>query len=225
MGKSLVINSLENQLPEFANPVVHVVYPLMDAAGLVRYIGGSIAGRDRITADSTIEAVIVQIESALKEATEADRQTVVVIDEAHLLEECGLLEPVRLLLNLAAGKGTGESAITLILCGQPTLMAQVNRNVSLDERIAVRCILNRFSIDETNAYISHRLRVAGGQTDDLFASSAIEQIYSYSDGVPRRINRLCDLALMVGYAQECKLIDGDLIQDVQQELSTPAVVQ
>jgi general secretion pathway protein A len=78
--------------------------------------------------------------------------------------------------------------------------------------------LNRFSIEETNSYIGHRMRSVGGNVEAIFENDALDAIHSLCEGVPRRINSLCDLALMVGYAQEQNSIKLDMIENVHREL-------
>ena len=132
-----------------------------------------------------------------------------------------MLEPLRLLLNVAAAESMGEAAWTLVLVGQPTLLSHVERYQPLDERLGVKCMLNRFSLEETIAYIQHRLRCVGGDAEDIFDYASLERIHMLTQGIPRRINRLCDLALMVGYAEDRRLLDVDVIDNVHGDLASP----
>jgi general secretion pathway protein A len=224
MGKSLLIHHLQSQMEEWATPFIEISYPVMEANQLLRYIARQLTGDgdNNLAADSGV--AIQAISTKLRSNAETGRQTVLIVDEAHVLEQLGLLEPLRMLLNLAVNIGQGESALTLVLCGQPTLLAHVQRNAPLDERVAVRCVLNRFGLDETMAYIGHRIRTAGGVVETIFESSALEHVFHLTQGVPRRINRLCDLALMVGFAEEAHIIGYELIDNVQNELATPTLV-
>jgi general secretion pathway protein A len=224
MGKSLLIQHLQSQVEEWATPFIEVAYPIMQPDQLLSYIARQLTGTTDAAESSDARSAIESIQAQLKLNAEQNRQVVLVVDEAHVLEQIGLLEPLRMLLNLAVQVGQGESALTLVLCGQPTLLAHVQRNNPLDERIAVRCVLNRFGLDETMAYIGHRVRTAGGNAEDIFEIQALEHIHHLTQGVPRRINRLCDLALMVGFAEETSHISYDLIDNVQNELTTPSLV-
>lgn len=221
MGKTLLIQSLKDQLPDFIAPMASLVFPAMEPSQFLRSIALRLAQETNLSLINDTASAIATIEHALREYAKSNRHVVLAIDEAHLLELYGLIEPLRLLLNIGAEIGPGESALTLLLIGQATLLPNIQRNVSLDERIAVRCVLNRLNIDEMVGYIGHRIRAAGGQLEQIFENNALELIYSLTQGVPRRINRLCDLALMVGYAQEADRIDARLIDEVHSELSTP----
>ena len=228
MGKSLLIDALQRQLPDAHRPFCHLVFPAMNGPQMVRYLV------DRLAASEQAEAAVaageprdmasdlVALERMLRDNLKKGQHAVVVVDEAHLLEQYDLLEPLRLLLNLAAAGSGGESAWTLVLVGQPTLLSHVERYHALDERLGVKCMLNRFLPEETTAYIQHRLRSAGADAEDIFEFDALERIHSLTQGIPRRINRLCDLALMVGYAEDRTRLSVDVIDNVHSDLATTA---
>lgn len=223
MGKSLLIHSLRQQLGEQDVAIAHLVYPVLEPEQLIR----TIATRLGCTTDAQacdMGLALEAIEKTLQERLSNQQQSVLVIDEAHLLEQHGLLEPLRLLLNIASGCEEAESALTIIFCGQATLLPHLQRNPALEERLAVRCVMPRFSLDETIAYIGHRIRAGGGQVESIFETPSLEMVYSLTQGIPRRINRLCDLALMIGYAQEARKIDTVLLENVHHELAVPSLV-
>jgi type II secretory pathway predicted ATPase ExeA len=145
---------------------------------------------------------------------------VIVVDEAQLLEDGGLLEPLRLLLNLTPD---GRPGFTLLLVGQPSVLAMVARHGALDERLDMKAFLPALTADETEAYVAHRLDAAGA-TREIFTADALTTVHPLTGGVPRRINRLCDLALLVGYANGAHEIDDSDLHAVQDELvvMTPA---
>ncbi len=76
----------------------------------------------------------------------------------------------------------------------------------------------------TSAYVQHRLRESGANADRIFESAALERIHLLTQGIPRRINRLCDLALMVGFAEDRSVITSELIDNVHSDLAAPANV-
>ncbi len=158
----------------------------------------------------------------LLENIERGSHPTVVVDESQLLETYGLLEPLRLLLNVAAERSSGEAAWTLIMVGQEMTLAHIERYRSLDERLAVKCMVGRMRPEETIGYIQHRLRAAHGDAQKIFDSEALEAIECLSQGLPRRINRLCDLALMIGFAEEMPQITADVIDSVHADLAVVA---
>ncbi len=232
MGKSLLVDALQRQLNETSQPISHVVFPAMNAAQMIRYLVAQVGATASAT-DSEAQATqsqghdmaadVLAFEQFLRRNLERQRHAVIVVDEAHLLEQYGLLEPLRLLLNLAAAESGGEAAWTLVLVGLPVLLAHVERYHALDERMGVKCMLNRLLPDETTAYIQHRLRSVGADTEDVFDYPALERIHALTQGIPRRINRLCDLALMVGYADDRKIINAEVIDNVHGDLAPAGV--
>jgi general secretion pathway protein A len=138
----------------------------------------------------------------------------IVIDEAHLLCGTDTMETLRLLLNY-------EPAWTVVLAGQPALLPALQRMPELEERLGVKCLLRRFNADETAAYISHRLRAAGAaDVHAIFEPPALEAIHQRADGVPRKINRLADMALLTGFAEERPTVEADSIQAIADELES-----
>ncbi len=231
MGKTLLIDALQRQLSDKFRPIQHVVFPAMNSGQLVRYLVDQVGTDSKPTTaehehstNRGMASDIIAFERFLRDNLAKERHAVIVVDEAHLLEQHELLEPLRLLLNLAAIDSGGESAWTLVLVGQPTLLSHAERYHALDERLGVKCMLNRFLPEETTAYIQHRLRVVGADAEDVFDYAALERIHMLTQGIPRRINRLCDLALMVGYAEDRTLINSEVIDNVHSDLASPSIV-
>ena len=147
---------------------------------------------------------------------EADNQHVcIVVDECHGLPHESF-ETLRLLLNLAEPLG---AHLTLLLAGQPSVRKALQVQPQFEERLAVQLNLAKLDADETVAYIQHRMRAAGA-IQEIFTPDAFEAIYHASQGVPGRINRLCDMALLVGFGEDCSTIDGRQIQAVDRGLFT-----
>lgn len=219
LGKSMILESCLAQLPESFNPVARVVYPAMASEQLLQHIVRQLApNEDRALPD--LARTIERLDQILRANLAEDAHAIIAIDEAHLLSQYGSMETLRLLLNLASDACVYESPLTLILCGSPSIISQLAKNPSLEDRCAVRCVLERFSLDDTTAYIQHRLRQAGAAREDIFSADAISTVQLLAMGVPRRINRLCDLALMVGFAQDLQQIDAVTIESADAELSS-----
>ena len=220
VGKTMLLDKAFSQLPEFAAPTVRIVYPAMPPDQMLRYIARQIAPHEGAEPLGDIGQSIESIERILRHNVGDNQHAVIAIDEAHLLAGFGSLEPLRLLLNLATELTETESAMTIVLSGSSTLLSHLARQPSLEDRIAVRCVLERFSNEETTAYIRHRLRSVGWNKTMMFDDEAMELIQELTLGVPRRINRLCDLALMVGYAQDKTQIDAFTIETANAELTS-----
>jgi len=220
LGKTMLLDSVLSQLPEFVAPTVRVVYPAMPPDQLLRYIARQVAPHEGSDTFGGIGQSIETIERILRRNVSDEQHAVIAIDEAHLLESFGSLEPLRLLLNLATELAESEAAMTLVLSGSPLLLSHLARHSALEDRIAVRCVLERFGRDETVAYIRHRLIAAGLSKPLMFDDEALGTVQELTLGAPRRINRLCDLALMIAYAQDKSRIDSATIETANTELTS-----
>jgi general secretion pathway protein A len=97
-----------------------------------------------------------------------------------------------------------------MLFGQPELADKVANLKQLEQRIAIKCHLDRFDRSEMEKYVVHRLSVAG-RKDPVFGDDACDAIHGYSDGIPRRINHVCDLALLTGFGRKADGIDRGIV--------------
>ncbi len=122
---------------------------------------------------------------------------VLLIDEAQDLDS-ELLEQVRLLSNLETDQ---RKLLQIVLIGQPELRTLLDRKElrQLRQRITVRYHIAPLSRSETDAYIQHRLHVAGANSRPSFQRGAIRKIHRYAGGIPRLINAVCDKTLLCGY--------------------------
>jgi len=217
MGKTLLLDTLVEQLSDNDAPVVRIVFPHLSGEQLLGYIADELTGESG-AADEPSRITLRRLSTFLKKNIEDGKHAVIVVDEAQVLTANDQLETLRLLLNLQHDRNRAESAMTLVLAGHTTLLTQIERYRALDDRLSAKCILNRFTSEQTDDYIAHRLRVVGGDAEEIFSSEALELLHLRSNGIPRRINRLADLALMVGYAEDIRKIDAYHIENVHQEL-------
>lgn len=216
VGKTLLIETLRQQLGETYQPFVRVVFPQMNDRDLLVYLAEQFGAPSADPPRYTIEESLRRLEYILADNVARKRHAIVVVDEAHLLEDSGLLEPLRLLLNLGA---IGAPPFTLLLVGQPTLGPMVQRHGGFDERVDIKVLLPALSVAETADYVTHRLEAAGA-TREIFAADALKTAHQLTGGIPRRINRLCDLALLVGFANSQHTIDAESLHAIHGELVT-----
>jgi len=146
----------------------------------------------------------------------AGRNTVLLIDEAQNLSH-GVLEQIRMLSNLETER---EKLIQIVLIGQPELRDLLLLPVlrQLNERITVRYHLESLDLNQVKAYIEHRLAVGGGRGRIIFTPFAYRLIHSYSRGVPRRINAICDRCLLIAYTRDGFTIDGKTVKDAIKDM-------
>jgi len=139
----------------------------------------------------------------------AGKSAVLLIDEAQNLSH-SVLEQIRMLSNLETET---EKLIQIILIGQPelnnTLMLPALRQ--LNERITVRYDLKPLSSPEVREYIQHRLKVAQGPGSLKFTNGAYNLVYNFTEGIPRRINALCDRSLLIAYTKNVSKINRGIV--------------
>jgi general secretion pathway protein A len=143
---------------------------------------------------------------------QAAHQSIVFVDAANDLPESDLESLLRALRVVG-----NKLPLTSILVGSPEMLIRTRR---LDERGVPpisRCVLSSMAPSDTSLYIRHRMLKAGGDPT-IFSEPAIELIHDISGGLPRRINRLCDLCLLVGYAKNCDPITPSLVWVAQGEI-------
>ena len=213
-GKTLLSHLVEEQLDARFSPFVRLVFPQMSSRDLLAYLADELGAPPADSPRHTVEESVRRLERFLAQNAELDRHAVIVVDEAHLLEDCGSLETLRLLLNF---ERHAKPTLTLLLVGQMNLVSAVGRLPSLAERIAVRSLLRALSAEETAEYVRHRLNAAGA-TREIFSAGALEAIHYLGHGIPRQINRLADLALLVGFADRLPQLTAEQIEAVSEEL-------
>ncbi|MBI4335336.1 MAG: AAA family ATPase [Candidatus Omnitrophica bacterium] len=141
---------------------------------------------------------------------------VLIIDEAQNLRTT-ILEQIRLLSNLETEK---EKLIQIVLVGQPQLRDKLNSPglAQLRQRIGIRYHIAPLDRKEIGGYIEHRLKVAGSDGGIRFSDEAIDEIYRFSEGIPRLINMICDRALLFGFVLETRCISPDIVRRAVDEV-------
>ena len=166
--------------------------------------------KTELLADSMLE----KLNNILLDNTREGKQNIVIIDEAHTIEDGRIFEQLRLILNFQL---EDRFLLTLLILGQPELRDKVDASKPLDQRVAVRCHLDALKEDEVGNYINHRLKVAGREDpagNQVFSSEAVKAIFQHTGGIPRRINTLGDLVLMEGFAKKAQKIEKDAVNSV-----------
>lgn len=216
IGKTMLVQQMRRQLSEAFRPFVHVVFPQMPADQLLSFLAGELGAVSGQEVGLGVDASVRAIERHLAENARQGQHAVVAIDEAHLLQDPQTLEAIRLLLNFEVD---GRAAMTLLLVAQAALLPVLDRQPALEQRIDVKCLLRLLDLDETVSYVNHRLAAAGARRA-IFEDDALEALFQLTHGAPRQINRLCDLALLIGFAEELPAIGAAQIESVCDELVT-----
>jgi type II secretory pathway predicted ATPase ExeA len=211
-GKSTLCRVILDLLQEDAQ-TVYVINPSLSGRELIATILDDL-GVAR-PGDASKKTLIDQLNTYLL-ARAAAQPVVIIIDDAQTMSS-ETLEDMRLLSNLETDK---EKLLQVLLVGQPELLAQIEQPAmrQLRQRIAVNCGLDFLKIDEVGRYIERRLFIAGNHTQARFTPRLVKQIHKKSNGVPRLINKICDLALTAAYAADTCVVDVAHLRIAKEEI-------
>ena len=212
-GKSTLARRLLETLPHetFEASLFIVVHDELPPGWLL----GRIASALGVAQPSTDRLVLLsQLFARLEEIHASGRKAVVLIDEAQMLRTRALMEELRGLLNLEL---PGTKLLTVVLFGLADLEEQVKLDPPLAQRVALKIRLGPLSVEATEAYVKHRLRVSGARRMP-FSIEAVRALHRYTAGTPRLINTLCDNALYEASAAGQQLATAALVARCAGEL-------
>jgi type II secretory pathway predicted ATPase ExeA len=212
-GKSTVVRTFSAGLDANRYLVIYLANPTTGMTGLYRDLLYSLGHEPPYTA----ARMVARIRLALTDLQTTKRRfAVIVLDEAHLLTQ-PMLEQFRL---LCSDKMDSESLATLILVGQPSLRQTLHLSVNeaFQQRLAVRAHLGPLDLQETLGYVRHHVKIAGYPGPTLFSDDAVQRIFEYTKGIPRRINQLCTTALMAGMLDRKQILDESSVRKAIAEI-------
>ena len=215
-GKTVLGRVLFNALNKNIYQVAFVNNPHLKSVELLRAIARQLGAEnlpERITEMST-DHFLELIGNILVNNTKDGKETLVIIDEAHVIDDMEVFEELRLILNF---QFENKFLLTLLLMGQPELRERIRKNKQLVQRIAMGYHLEPLSREETGGYIAHRLEVAGGRRS-IFSEQALKPVYENSGGIPRRINQICDMCLLTGFNYRAEIIDEKIVTEAVESL-------
>lgn len=219
-GKTTVCRGFLEMVPANCN-VAYIFNPKLTVNELLQSIcdefGVDYKKDAKDSADAaTVKDYVDALTDFLLTAHAEGKNNVLVIDEAQNLS-ADVLEQLRLLTNLETNE---RKLLQITLIGQPELRAMLDRPElkQLAQRVIARYHLKPLSEQETASYIQHRLAVAGLTTAQPFQKKLIKKIHQLTHGVPRRINLLCDRALLGAYAEDKREVNRAIISKAAAEV-------
>jgi len=214
-GKTTIIRCLLEQMPENTD-IALVMNPMSNVTELLTTICEEL-GASYVKDEPTVKDLTDALHRFLLRNHTNGRNTILLIDEAQLLS-AQTLEQVRLLTNLET---TTQKLLHIILVGQPelkTLLAKPELR-QLAQRITARFHLTPLTLTETQAYIRHRLKVAGlPEGRSPFSYAIIKRIHAFTGGIPRLINVICERCLMGAYGSNKQRIDNVIFNAARKEV-------
>ncbi len=213
-GKTTLIRRLLAEMPEGVE-IAFVFNPEVSRRGLLLALLAEL-GLPKPPAGAEHSDLVARLYRHLLGAHTRGQRVVVVIDEAQRLGP-EVLEEVRLLTNFETDR---RKLLNVILVGQPELRETLARPDlrQLAQRITGRYHLGPFALADTDAYIRHRLRLAGAP-GRIFQPHAVRAVQRHSRGVPRLINLICDRALMAAYTRGLREVDAAVVRDAVRDIA------
>lgn len=216
-GKTTVCRCFMEQIPDNCK-LAYIFNPKLSVRELLLSVcdefGIALSPQDNGAAG--IKGYVDAINRYLLDSHAQSKNNVLIIDEAQNLS-ADVLEQLRLLTNLETSE---RKLLQIILIGQPELRAMLARPEleQLAQRVIARYHLGSLSEDETGNYIAHRLAVAGAAAIAPFPGKLMAQVHQLSQGVPRRINLLCDRALLGAYVENQPQVTRTILRRAAEEV-------
>lgn len=170
---------------------------------------------------STKKNLTDELNGFLLDGLSHGENALLIIDEAQNLS-VEAMEEIRLLSNLETEQ---EKLIQILLIGQPELKEKLRLNAlrQLNQRITLRCEISPLNPSEAEDYIKARIKVAGGHEQIYWTPTAFEEVYRFSQGIPRLINVAADQALLTAYVAESRILNKEIVRKALREMSDAPV--
>jgi general secretion pathway protein A len=212
-GKTTLLRAVLDQIPSDVDAALVMNTADLSGLDLLKLIAAELqlTGRFESRAD-----YLIALNRFLLERLERGLNTVLIIDEAQNLEP-HMLEQVRLLSNLETN---AEKLLQIVLTGQPELREQLTtpEMSPLRQRIALEHHVQPLKDHEVGPYLRHRIEVAGGDYDAVFARGVEPIFQAFSSGCPRLLNLLADRVLLAAYAAQERPVSADLVERKAKEI-------
>jgi putative secretion ATPase (PEP-CTERM system associated) len=212
-GKTMVLRSLIEGLNGSNVITGHLVTTQLGAEDTLRMVGAAFGFRVK---DVPKSELLITLEAFLISQTSKGKRCLLIVDEAQNLTPRAV-EELRMLSNFQFGN---QALLQSFLVGQPEFREILQRPEmeQFRQRVAATCHIGPLDADETRQYIEHRLKCAGHAEPGLFDAAAIAGVYEASNGIPRRINAICDRMMLAGFLGGHQQLTRDDLNEVVAEL-------
>jgi type II secretory pathway predicted ATPase ExeA len=213
-GKTTLARRMLDNLPEdeYEAALLVIIHSGITANWLLRRIALQLGVES--PAEEKL-ALLSQLYQRLVRIYEQGKKAVVLIDEAQMLATREIMEEFRGLLNLEVPE---SKLISFVFFGLPEIEENLRLDPPLAQRVALRYRLEPLTADATEAYIKHRLKLAGASRVP-FTAEAVAAVHRFSRGTPRLINTLCDNALFEGFVARQVDVDEALVERMARDLA------
>lgn len=211
-GKTMLARMLARKLEHQNLVLAQLVSTQVGAEDLLRLVAGAFG----INAEKGKAALLGELERLLLSIHHQGRRAILVVDEAQNLP-LDAVEELRMLSNFQVGD---RSLLQTFLLGQPEFRRTLQSPAleQLRQRVLASCHVGPIDATETEEYVMHRLRVAGWDGDPAFGDQVFTAIHRHTNGIPRRINLLCDRLLLLGRLDDKHRLEADDVAEVIDDL-------
>ena len=212
-GKTTLVSTLFRALEQENVVAAQVVTTQLQADDLLRMVAAAFGLSYQRIGKATL---LNNLQSYFRACVEEGKRVLLVVDEAQNLPKRSI-EELRMLSNFQLN---GRALLQSFLLGQREFRTTMRSEgfEQLRQRVIAAYHLKPLRFDESRGYVEHRLLTAGWQGDPKITDEAYEGIYQFSEGVPRRINTLCDRLLLFGCLEELHTLDGDALRSVARDI-------
>jgi type II secretory pathway predicted ATPase ExeA len=212
-GKTTLIERLCAELAPKGHAIARVMTTQMDAENLLRLIAVAFGAEAAGTKAEVLRAIVAAL---WRGVSEKGLRHVLIVDEAQGLP-IPALEELRMLSNVTEGE---RALLQVMLIGQPQLRQTLARPDldQLRQRILAAYHLAGLTAEETHLYVRHRMTAVGWTGHPAWEPAALDLVHQHSDGIPRRINRLCSRVLLSGSLEHRAVLSAELVEATAQEL-------
>ena len=212
-GKTTIVRGMLDGLDQEKVVAAHLVSTQLDADDTLRLVGAAFGLR---TKDVSKADILMSLEAFLISMTGKGKRCLLIVDEAQNLT-ARAVEELRMLSNFQFGN---HALLQSFLIGQPEFrqILQSPNMMQFRQRVIAACHIGPLDVEETQAYIEHRLKCAGSTGSPSILPAAYESIFKASSGIPRRINSVCDRLLLFGYLSSKKEFDTPDVEEVAREI-------
>ena len=210
-GKTLLTRALVDRVGA-KYEVGMILNPRLSPRQFLRTVAAELGvGAPRFHSSDLLE----QIHERLLGLDEEGRAALLIVDEAHLIPGKPTFEEIRLLTNFQLDD---RNLIAIVLVGQPELRERLRHRAyrALTQRIGATFQLVPLGVEDTRAYVAHRLAVAGAQRP-IFSADAVARLHAAASGIPRVLNHLATQALLEGMARSAREVDARVVEAVAAE--------
>ncbi len=220
-GKTMVLRSLIEGLNGSNVVTGHLVTTQLGAEDTLRMVGAAFGFRVK---DVPKSELLITLEAFLISQTSKGKRCLLIVDEAQNLTPRAV-EELRMLSNFQFGN---QALLQSFLVGQPEFrqILQQPEMEQFRQRVAATCHIGPLDVEETRGYVEHRLKCAGSKGKPSFDAAVFEGIFAATNGIPRRINAVCDRLLLAGFLSGRTHLTaedvGEVVREFEQENQVPA---